>query len=238
MTNTHRIPNAQDDLVRSRFSSALALLDRVRAFRPVARRLTLLLERGELRSATIRRILRERFGVSVGAYSYGQCLVPGAFPAGVSIGRYVSIGPGVRVFRRNHPLDRLSTHPYFYYSMLGVVERDTIESADLWIGHDAWIGADSIITPGCTRIGIGAVIGAGALVTKDVPDFAIVGGNPASLIRMRFDAKTIERALATRWWERPVEELQEFIPLLTRELDNETLRSFGISIDEEAARCA
>jgi len=238
MTGPMRLTHANDDLVRSPLSGLLVRLSAVRALRPFVKRAAYKLEQGELRSATIRRILSDQFGVNVGAYSYGPCLVPGAFPPGVSVGRYVSVGPGVRVFRRNHPLDRLSMHPYFYNAALGMVERDTIDSSDLWIGHDSWIGADAIITPGCARIGIGAVVGAGAVVTKDVPDFAIVGGNPASVLRTRFDERTIERALATRWWEKSARELAKITPLLAQPLTNETFRAFGIFLDEEAALCA
>src|SRR5438128_8834208 len=72
------------------------------------------LEGGEFYSETLRLILKHFHGVSVGAYSYGSCMVPGAFPAGVTVGRYVSVGPGVQAFRRNHPLERLSMHPFFY----------------------------------------------------------------------------------------------------------------------------
>ena len=70
-------------------------------------------------------------------------------------------------------------HPFFYNKNSGLVEIDTINTGKLIIGHDAWIGSRAIILPGCKRIGIGAVVGAGAIVTKNVPDFAIVGGNPA-----------------------------------------------------------
>lgn len=165
------------------------------------------LEGGLYYTATLRRYLRDRLGVRVGAYSYGPCLSPGAWPEGVTVGRYASIAPGVLVFRRNHPLERLSLHPFFYNRLLGYVEEDTIESAPLFVGHDAWIGANAIITPGCARIGIGAVIGAGSVVTKDVADFAVVGGNPARVIKHRFDDTVQREILESRWWERPVDEL-------------------------------
>jgi virginiamycin A acetyltransferase len=159
------------------------------------------LEGGELYSGTLRQILASWHGVCVGAYSYGHCMIPTAFPSGVTVGRYVSVGPGVQVFLRNHPLDRLSQHPFFYLSRLGFVTEDTIPVGVLEIGHDAWIGASAIITSGCARIGIGAIVGAGAVVTRDVPDFAIVAGNPAKLIRSRFSTETCEAIIASRWWE-------------------------------------
>lgn len=168
-------------------------------------------EGGDFYSATLRDILNTYHGVQAGAYSYGEGLVPGSFPRGVIIGRYVSIAAGVQVLLRNHPLGCLSTHPFFFNKQLGYVTEDTVPFSNLEIGHDAWIGSRAIIAPGCSRIGIGAVVGAGAVVTKDVPDFAVVAGNPARLIKFRFDQATISIVLASRWWERPVWDLASCI---------------------------
>lgn len=174
------------------------------------------LEGGPFYTATVRRLLDERFGVRIGAYSYG-CLRPGAFPAGVTVGRYVSIAAGVRIFLRNHPLERLSLHPFFYNHLLGYVREDNIPSGTLWIGHDAWVGDGAIVTPSCRRIGVGAVIGAGSVVTRDVPDFAIVAGNPAKLIRMRFEPGVAQQILASRWWDRSIEEVRRHIDWMVRD---------------------
>lgn len=178
-------------------------------------------EGGAFYSATLRRILCRFHGVQVGAYSYGDCLKPGKLPAGSSVGRYCSVADGVRVFVRNHPLDRLSMHPFFYNVHCGIVDEDTIHSGTVTVGHDAWIGSNAIITPGCRRIGIGAVVGAGAVVTKDVPDFAVVAGNPARLIRMRFDEDTCDLIRRSRWWLKTVDEIREHLPRMTRPLGND-----------------
>lgn len=173
-------------------------------------------EGGDFFSWTAREIMRSRLGVDIGAYTYGECFTPDAFPPRTAIGRYVSVAPGVRAFSRNHPYDRLSMHPFFYNRHLGYVGSDTIESGSLEIGADAWLGERAIITPGCRRIGVGAVIGAGAVVTRDVPDFAIAAGNPARVIRMRFGDATREAILASRWWERSIDECAAHMPDMLR----------------------
>jgi virginiamycin A acetyltransferase len=173
---------------------------RVRFLRRLCVRVALLLEGGYFFSATLREILKTYHGVEVGAYSYGPCLDPGGFPAGTKVGRYVSIAADVHVFARNHPMDRISTHPFFFNAALGLVP-DNITGTSLTIEHDAWIGYGAVITPGCKRIGIGAVIGAASVVTKDVPDFAVVAGNPAKQLRFRFDELTRSRIQSSRWWE-------------------------------------
>jgi virginiamycin A acetyltransferase len=185
-----------------------ALTDKVLA------RLALRLEGGPFRSATARELLRRRYGVEVGAYSYGACLRPGAFPPGVTVGRYVSMANEVAVFRRNHPVERLSMHPYFYSARVGPLGHDTIDAVPLEIGHDAWLGHQCVILPGCRRIGIGAVVGAGAIVTADVPDLTIVTGNPAQVRRRRFPDEVCDAVLESRWWERPVEGLLVDLPAM------------------------
>jgi acetyltransferase-like isoleucine patch superfamily enzyme len=166
------------------------------------------LEGGAMRSGTVRRIMAEVHGLEVGAHSYG-CFDPVRFPAGTQIGRYVSVGPGVSAFRRNHPTDRLSMHPYFYHPSYGAEAAADVPTQPLSIESGSWLGAHVMILPGCRRIGQGAVVAAGAVLTRDVPDYAVVGGNPARLIRYRFDAAAIAAAQATRWWRRSPSRLRE-----------------------------
>lgn len=196
-----------------------------------AYQLALRLEGGTFHSATVREILRRYHGVSVGAYSYGPVLIPGRFSAGVTVGRFVSVGPDVQVFLRNHPTDRTSTHPFFFNAKLGHVPTDNVALSSLQIGHDAWIGARTVITCGCGDIGIGAVVGAGSVVTRPVPPFSIVAGVPAQLIRMRFADGVIADLLASRWWERSIQELRDQIGVMTCTVDEtvrERLRSMGL----------
>ena len=137
------------------------------------------------------------------------------------IGRFCSIACGAKFVMNgaNHRLDALSTYPF---SVLGAAWNDSASSADSWtnkgditIGNDVWIGFEAVVLAGVT-IGDGAVIGARAVVTKDVPPYGIVGGVPARLIRKRFDDTTIERLLAMRWWDWPPERIASHLDALRR----------------------
>jgi carbonic anhydrase/acetyltransferase-like protein (isoleucine patch superfamily) len=84
---------------------------------------------------------------------------------------------------------------------------------DVRIGNDVWLGSDAMIMSGVT-IGDGAVVGAGAVVTKDVPPYGVVVGNPARVARMRFSDDAVSRLLALRWWDWPDEKIEQFLPLM------------------------
>jgi virginiamycin A acetyltransferase len=205
------------ELRRSPLAAAVAArAPRGRAER-LALELALRLEGGAFRSATARELVA-RHGVEVGPYSYGACLRLGGLPSGVTVGRYVSMATQVGVFRRNHPTERLSMHPAFYNPAVGLLDDDDLPSAPLVIGHDAWVAHQAVVLPGCTRIGIGAVVGAGAVVTDDVPDFAIVTGNPARVRRLRFPDDVCAAVLDSRWWELPVERLLARLPAMREPL--------------------
>jgi virginiamycin A acetyltransferase len=150
------------------------------------------LEGGHWYSATARMLLAKYHQVEIGAFSYGPIFRPGYVPPGIVFGRYCSVAAGVRFVNQNHPTAHFSTHPLFY-------PPDATRTA-LTIGHDVWIGFDAVILPGCAKIGNGAMIGAGAIVTHDVPDFAIVAGNPARILRYRFDEAARERVTQSQWW--------------------------------------
>jgi acetyltransferase-like isoleucine patch superfamily enzyme len=153
----------------------------------------------ELESAPLRTRFKE-LGVDVGLYSYG-CFDLNRVPAGVRVGRYCSFAPSSQIFLRNHGLKFIGLTAYFYNAHLKVVERDMIDHAQMEISDDVWIGHNAILLSGVGAVGRGAAIAAGAVVTKPVPPYAIVAGNPARVIRMRFDEKTIDAVEATRWWE-------------------------------------
>lgn len=126
------------------------------------------------------------------------------------IGRYVSISHDVKIGLENHILNAISTSPVFYSRNRGWIDFDTNEeNIPTIIENDVLISANAMIMSGIT-IGTGAVIGAGAFVNKDVPPYAIVAGVPAKIIRYRFDEKTIERLLSSKWWEKPINELMAY----------------------------
>jgi virginiamycin A acetyltransferase len=179
-----------------------------RSMRSALLRLVLRLEGGDFYSQTGREIMRRFHGVEIGAYSYG-CFNPDHIPANVTIGRYVSIGPGVKIFLHDHPVDRLSTHPFFYNSRLGHITADAVSDSYLVIGSDVWIGANVVIVAGCNRIGDGAVVGAGSIVTRTIPDFYIAAGVPAKPIGERFPKALAAQVKGAAWWEKP---LAEFLP--------------------------
>lgn len=116
-----------------------------------------------------------------------------------SIGRYCSIGLNVTIglARDVHPIHWVTTHPVAEFS--GSVKH-RVASTCVSIGHDVWVGRDALIMSG-VKIGTGSVVAAGAVVVRDVPPYAIVGGNPAQIIKYRFSEKMIAKLLASQWWD-------------------------------------
>lgn len=159
-----------------------------------------MLLRNEYESLPLRALFAQRFQVEVGLYSYG-CFDRWRVPPRTRIGRYCSFAKSVRVLDANHPAEAMTTHPFLYEAKFGVVAADRIDPPWLNIADDVWLGHNAIITPGCKSIGRGAIIGAGAVVTRDVPAYAVMAGLPAKQLRMRFDAETIAALEASRWWE-------------------------------------
>jgi probable biosynthetic protein (TIGR04098 family) len=156
--------------------------------------------RNEYESAALRSYFRRHHDIEVGLYTIGP-FDRWRIPPGARIGRYCSIARTARLLDADHPVDALSTHPYFYLPEYGVVAENQLSLRPQVVEDGVWIGHNAIITPGCARIGRGAIIGAGAVVMQDVPPYAIVTGAPSRLVRFRFDPDTIAVIEATRWWE-------------------------------------
>ena len=134
------------------------------------------------------------------------------------MGGFCSIADNVTVFLGgNHRVDWISTFPFghIFEDLLGdyKVPGCPATNGDVIIGSDVWIGSASTIMSGVV-IGDGAVIAANSLVVKDVPPYCIVGGNPASPIRFRFDGKIIDLLLRLKWWDLSLLEIKEISPIL------------------------
>jgi virginiamycin A acetyltransferase len=169
------------------------------------------LDGGEMRSMLLRRIFKDYFGVEIGQYTHGGCFHPGSVAPGTTIGRYCSISRTVKIFNRYHPMEFKSMHGFFFNPILKLCDKYLVDTIPLKIGNDVWIGEYAVILARVTEIGDGAVIGAGTVVNKNVPPYAVVIGNPGRVVRYRFSKETIDELLASRWWEKDIEHLKENI---------------------------
>jgi hypothetical protein len=151
----------------------------------------------------------------MGDYSY---VVNDSQITDTTIGKFCSIAAMTRTNPGNHPMRR-ATQAHFTYRSSAYFpgEPDEAEFFDwrrqhhVHIGHDVWIGHGAVILPG-RNIGTGAVIAAGAIVTKDVPAYTIVGGNPARSIRRRFTESVADRLAGLAWWNWDRGQLREALP--------------------------
>ena len=138
----------------------------------------------------------------------------------LKIGKFCSIACGAKFLftSGNHSMQSLSTYTFpIFYEEWGLDTKD-IRSAwdnkgDIVIGNDVWIGYEAVILSGVT-VGDGAIVGARAVVTKDVPPYTIVAGVPARPIRKRFDEETIAKLQALRWWDWDEEKIKRCIPAI------------------------
>ena len=157
--------------------------------------------------------------VVIGPHSYGlPNVLYWDYKTKLVIGKYCSISEGTTfLLGGEHRGDWVSTYPFGAFAKAwpspAALRDHTISKGDITVGHDVWIGHGSVILSGVT-IGNGAIIGAGSIVTKDIEDFAVVGGNPARLIKYRFDEATRKRVLDSAWWDWPEEKILANLDLL------------------------
>jgi len=128
------------------------------------------------------------------------------FRGPVTLGNYCQLGPRVCLHATDHVTEHLT--PYNNRNLLDGALKGLIHTDPIALGHGVWCGYGSIVLAGVT-VGNGAVIGAGAVVTRDVPGYHIVAGNPARVLRQRFDDEICDLVEQTRWWEYRVEEVGE-----------------------------
>ncbi|MCR5542370.1 MAG: CatB-related O-acetyltransferase [Ruminococcus sp.] len=135
------------------------------------------------------------------------------------IGKFCQIASGVEFVMNgaNHQMNSVSTFPFYTlegWDMTPPANNDMPLKGDTVIGNDVWIGQNAVILPG-VHIGDGAIIGANSIVGSDVEPYTIVVGNPAKVLRKRFDDELISLLMAFRWWDKSIEEINSLIPLLT-----------------------
>lgn len=168
-----------------------------------------------------KRVYFEMYDFEVGKYSYGY---EQFFYKNVNlefIGSFCSIASNVTITGMNHPTHFITTNPFIYYSSRGFIEKDKLylipknRNDKVKIMNDVWIGSNVTILPSVT-IGNGAIVAAGSVVTKDVPNYAIVAGVPAKVIKYRFNDDEIELLNKIEWWDWDDEKIKDNINLFTR----------------------
>jgi len=162
----------------------------------------------------------QKYGYEIGDYSYGKPAVlwwsKNSF---LKIGKFCSFAEGVTIYLGgNHHLDYVTTYPFAVLRKVwGIKKGDYNEvpptKGGVEIGSDVWVADNATILSG-VKIGHGAVIANSAVVTKDVPPYAVVAGNPAKLVKMRFDDNTISKLLESQWWDLEESNLKKLLPYL------------------------
>lgn len=158
---------------------------------------------------------------------YAALLAPYLFPPSpekLVIGKFCQIAHGVRFITSsaNHDMSGFSTYPFNNFTMDKKTSQEDIAAlfnipnrkGDTTIGNDVWIGTEALIMPGVS-IGDGAIISARAVVTKDVEPYSIVGGNPAKLLKKRFDENTIQSLQTIKWWDWSATKIEDHIDQIT-----------------------
>lgn len=154
--------------------------------------------------------------IVVGEYTYGR---PEIYAwdkkTRLFIGKYCSFAKGVKIILGGeHRTDWVSTYPFsVFFDETKEIRGHPHTKGNITIGNDVWIGMDAKILSG-VQIGDGAVIAAGTVVVKDVPDYTIVGGNPSRILRKRFDDRIINELMRIRWWDWPIDDVKTAMPLI------------------------
>jgi len=168
----------------------------------------------------------------VGRGTYGEPIIRHwGEPTTLKVGCFCSIASGVKIFLGgNHRTDWITTYPFSVLRESAKhVKGHPASRGDVIIGHDVWIGDDAVILSG-VRIGNGAVIGASAVVTHDVPPYSIVAGNPAKVVRIRFREEDISILQSLEWWSWDDAKISAAIPFLLNG-DVPSLHAFSSKYD-------
>ena len=152
----------------------------------------------------------------IGEYTYG---FPEVFDwnegTTLKIGKFCSIAKGVKIYLGgNHRIDWITTYPFgAFFEEAKNIQGHPTSKGDVIIENDVWIGGDAIILSG-VKLSNGSVVGAGAVVTKSVPPYAVVVGNPGKIIKFRFEPKIIEELERICWWDWELEKIKLLLPYL------------------------
>ncbi|MEL7463536.1 MAG: CatB-related O-acetyltransferase [Pseudomonadota bacterium] len=151
---------------------------------------------------------------------YAGALAPYLFPGAperLTIGRFCQIAEGAQFITAtaNHPMTGVSTYPFAVFDpdRIGGYRASLPRGRDTIIGHDCWIGREAMLLPGA-KLGSGVIVAAGAVVKGEAPDYAVLAGNPATIVRMRYHDEDISRLLALAWWSWPASDIEKAIPLI------------------------
>ena len=143
-------------------------------------------------------------------------LYPGA-PERLRIGKFGQFAHGTRFITASadHPKRWFTSYPFAIFNdeVMDLFEAEFAKDADTVVGHDVWIGTEAMILPGVT-LGDGVIVGARAVVSRDVPSWSVVAGNPARVVRRRFPEEVCALLDRLAWWDLPVEEIREILPVL------------------------
>ncbi|MCS6173194.1 Vat family streptogramin A O-acetyltransferase [Shewanella baltica] len=132
------------------------------------------------------------------------------------IGKFCAIAKDVKFIMNgaNHQVSGFSTYPFYIFGngweKVMPNPADLPHKGDTCIGNDVWIGYNATIMPG-VKIGHGAIVASQSVVTKDVPPYAVVGGNPATVIKLRFEQDVIDKLVAIAWWDWPIEKITQHL---------------------------
>jgi acetyltransferase-like isoleucine patch superfamily enzyme len=157
------------------------------------------IEGGYFYKKTSRHIYKKYYDIEIGYGSAGFIDLD-KIAKGTVFGNYCGISKNTYIFNANHPPKYFTTNALLFNPRFGCTTEDVLPRTRLVVGHDVWIGLNSIILPSVNSIGNGAIIASGAVVTKNVDKYTIVGGNPAKVISNRFTPDISEKLEQSKWW--------------------------------------
>ena len=190
-----------------KYLSTIRFLYSIKFLRGLLYRFLVRIRKDQYDNEYLRYILANYHDIHIGDHSYGGCFDYQNIASGTVIGKFCSFAGKVVIISQDHLKTAVSTHPFLFKPDFGVVERDSRQSHRIEVGNDVWIGYHATILPGVSKIGDGAIIAAGSVVTRDVPPYAVVAGVPAKIVKFRFPDVIIKKLLAIKWWDWPDEKI-------------------------------